>query len=164
MQITLNQDEIIQAIIAHVKSCINVAEGTEITVDLRAGRGDNGFSATLDIVPIKSAVTQIPNAYASTLAVAGQSMGNAKVTEAAPEKAAEPAPVAVKKAGGLFGAKPTAIVPEAAPEVAETPSEDDVMGQTFNEEDEVPTADPDATPEDDAPAPKVGKSIFARSA
>lgn len=51
MQITLNQDEIMNALENYVRSQINLAENQKIDIDLKAGRGENGFSATLDIVP-----------------------------------------------------------------------------------------------------------------
>ena len=51
MQITLNEAEIAVAVKAHVMSQINIADDQEITVDFTAGRGGNGMSATLDIVP-----------------------------------------------------------------------------------------------------------------
>ena len=51
MQITLNQDEIIAALTAYVGKIINIAPGNEISIDLKAGRGENGYSATVDIVP-----------------------------------------------------------------------------------------------------------------
>ena len=51
MQITLNQDEILAALESYVRSQITVAEDQTIVFDLKAGRGEHGFSATLDIVP-----------------------------------------------------------------------------------------------------------------
>lgn len=49
MQITLNQDEIVQALIAYVKSTGFINDGFDIKVDLKAGRGENGYTATLDV-------------------------------------------------------------------------------------------------------------------
>jgi hypothetical protein len=49
LQITLNQDEIEEAIEAFVRTQITISPSQEISIDLRAGRGDNGFSATLEI-------------------------------------------------------------------------------------------------------------------
>ena len=51
MQITLNQDEILEALEAYVRNQINLAPNMEIEIDLKAGRGENGYSATLDIRP-----------------------------------------------------------------------------------------------------------------
>lgn len=58
MQITLNQDEILSALETYVRSKINVAPNQDIEIDLKAGRGENGFTATLEIVPSKSKTTR----------------------------------------------------------------------------------------------------------
>ena len=50
MQITLNQAEIEQAIKNYVNDQVNIREGHDITIDLKAGRGPEGFTATIDIV------------------------------------------------------------------------------------------------------------------
>jgi hypothetical protein len=55
MQITLNQDEIEEAIDAYVRGQITIGSNQQISIDLRAGRGDNGFSATLEIKARKAA-------------------------------------------------------------------------------------------------------------
>lgn len=60
MQITLNQDEILEALKNYAFTIINVAPGNDITIDLKAGRGENGYSATLDIVPQQLTSTHIP--------------------------------------------------------------------------------------------------------
>ena len=49
MQITLNQDEILEALEAYVRNQIVIAPDHSIEIDLKAGRGENGFTATLDI-------------------------------------------------------------------------------------------------------------------
>lgn len=51
MQITMNQEEIVEAVKAYVYRQIRVNEDQDITIDFKAGRGENGISATLDIVP-----------------------------------------------------------------------------------------------------------------
>lgn len=51
MQITLNQTEIETALRRYVNEQVNIREGHEVIIDLKAGRGENGFSATIDIVP-----------------------------------------------------------------------------------------------------------------
>lgn len=57
MQITLNQAEIETALRRYVNDQVNVKDGNEIVIDLKAGRGDNGFSAIIDIVPASETVT-----------------------------------------------------------------------------------------------------------
>ena len=54
MQITLNQDEIEMALEAFVRSRITVADDQTIEFDIKAGRGDNGVSASLEIVPAQA--------------------------------------------------------------------------------------------------------------
>ena len=50
MQITLNQTEIETALRRYVNDQVNIREGHDITIDLKAGRGPEGFTATIDIV------------------------------------------------------------------------------------------------------------------
>lgn len=50
MQITLTQPEIETAIINFVKSQMTIAEGQRIEIDLRATRGEEGYTALIDIV------------------------------------------------------------------------------------------------------------------
>ena len=51
MQIVLQHDEILEALKEYANRIINVAPGNDITIDLKAGRGENGYSATLEITP-----------------------------------------------------------------------------------------------------------------
>ena len=60
MQITLNQDEIMEALKDYAFRVINVAPGNDITIDLKAGRGENGYSATLEITPQRLTSTHDP--------------------------------------------------------------------------------------------------------
>jgi len=49
MQITLNQEEINEAVEIYARSQINIASNQSLDIDFVAGRGANGLSATLDI-------------------------------------------------------------------------------------------------------------------
>lgn len=49
MQITLNQDEIHEAVTNYINSQVNLADDQDISIDFTAGRGANGLSATIDI-------------------------------------------------------------------------------------------------------------------
>lgn len=51
MQITINQTEIEAAIKAHILSQINIKEGHDISITLKATRGDDGTTAIIDITP-----------------------------------------------------------------------------------------------------------------
>ncbi len=55
MQITIVQAEIETAIRNYIQEQIVVREGMKIDIDLRATRGDAGFMATIDIVPVSAA-------------------------------------------------------------------------------------------------------------
>lgn len=131
MQITLNQDEIPQAIISHVKSCINVSDTTEITVNLRTGRGDNGFSATLDIVPMK-AVRNISIPAAAAMPYGTISVGRlvpAELQTAKPEVLTQAVVRDEAKPTTLFASTPKASAPVELVTIDEA---DDVMGVTFD--------------------------------
>jgi len=49
MQITLNQEEINEAVEIYARTQINIAPNQSLDIDFVAGRGANGLSATLDI-------------------------------------------------------------------------------------------------------------------
>lgn len=49
MQITLNEEEIKDAIVGYVSTQIKIEANQRIDVELKAGRGDSGHTATLDI-------------------------------------------------------------------------------------------------------------------
>lgn len=51
MRIQIVQTEMEQAIKDFVLGQLNVNEGMDITVELRAGRGEDGFTADINIVP-----------------------------------------------------------------------------------------------------------------
>ena len=59
MQITLVQSEIEQALRTYVNNLINIKEGTQINIDLSAGRGADGFKATIDIVQLGDVVAPV---------------------------------------------------------------------------------------------------------
>lgn len=87
MQITLNQEEIELALDAFVRSRINVADSQTIVFDLKAGRGDNGMTATLDIVPADIAANE-PVAFRPK-AVEGKAAPQ-KAEKGSPEKESAP--------------------------------------------------------------------------
>lgn len=53
MQIILTQAEIEIALRKYVNDQVNIREGHEILIDLKAGRGPEGFTANIDIVPVE---------------------------------------------------------------------------------------------------------------
>lgn len=68
MQVTITQPEIEKAIRSYITSIININEGMEVTIQIRATRGEDGTTALIDINP-----------------------------PATEEKATEPAPVVTKR-------------------------------------------------------------------
>lgn len=51
MQIIFDEDDIKAALTAHATSMVTIKDDMEITIDMKAGRGENGYSATLNIQP-----------------------------------------------------------------------------------------------------------------
>jgi|SaaInlStandDraft_2_1057019.scaffolds.fasta_scaffold171896_2 hypothetical protein len=49
MQITLNQDEIHDALKDYVRQRISIKDNQNIEIDLKNGRGENGTTATINI-------------------------------------------------------------------------------------------------------------------
>lgn len=143
MQITLVQAEIEQAITDYVQKVMTVADGMQISIDLKATRGAEGMQAFIDIVP-KGTVVATP-APVTAKSVAKDVVAKAKETAVEPVKAtaapkATPAP---------------APAPEADPEPQDTPAEVDP-----EPEQETVTDEPTATAEEAAPA-APRKSLFA---
>jgi len=59
MKITIVESEIQEAIRAHIERQITVKEGMEITMEIRATRGEDGFIANIDISPIKAGAENV---------------------------------------------------------------------------------------------------------
>ncbi|QYW01832.1 hypothetical protein PP761_gp63 [Stenotrophomonas phage Paxi] len=49
LEITIDQNEIETAIRNHIGTLLTVKEGQQVNISLKAGRGENGFSATIEI-------------------------------------------------------------------------------------------------------------------
>lgn len=155
MQITLNQDEIEQAIIAHVKSCINVADGTTIAVDLKAGRGDNGFSATLDIIPAALAASAMPASAAVKIEPKVATHIAARIQEDAAQ-AAETA-LTANSVDDSAAAKPVTKVGLFTKPAVDTTVVDELVN-----EDPTPSADDEELEAEEVTAKPTAKSIFSK--
>ena len=71
MQITLTQAEIEQAISNFVTEQVNIREGHTLDIELKAGRGPEGYTATIDIVaPTDTVVPRRPAVKTETVAKA----------------------------------------------------------------------------------------------
>lgn len=54
MQITLDQNEIHEALTDYVRQRIYIKDSQSIEIDLKSGRGENGTSAVINIVSINT--------------------------------------------------------------------------------------------------------------
>ena len=157
----VNQNEIEQAITAFITSQIQVADNQEISIELRAGRGPEGFTASLDINP-RSEAQPAPTAPVAITEPAKAQI-KAELQETATKIAATMAP---KRTLGL-SAKPK-VAPEPEPEVeAKAEAKQAYTGEDDGAEDEVQntmTGDrPEEEPMNEAAAP-APRSIFSKRA
>lgn len=91
MQITLTQAEIEQAISNFVTEQVNIREGHTLDIELKAGRGPEGYTATIDIVaPADTVVSRRPAVKAETVVKAAPEQEDvATPSEPEPETPAE---------------------------------------------------------------------------
>lgn len=113
MKITLNQEEIHQAVEAYVRSQINIAQNQEVAIDFTAGRGPDGLTATLDIRTIQVAAPVV-----APVAVAAAQPTRRAMPARAPAAATEPAaePVLAQAVMSPVTEAPTEPVAETEPE------------------------------------------------
>lgn len=153
MQIILNQTEIEQALVSYIATRLAINDGQEIVVEMTAGRGADGYRATVEI----------KDAAAATLAVQ------------APKPTPAPAP-----AGGITR-KPKAEDPakpeQAAAPVESKPAQAEAQGAAADApfDGGTDTSDPESgatadvaeetqQTEKPAEAPAIRKPLFGRSA
>lgn len=64
MQITLDQNEIHEALTDYVRQRISIKDNQSIEIDLKNGRGENGTSAVINIVSLSTKlVASVKDAY-----------------------------------------------------------------------------------------------------
>jgi hypothetical protein len=125
MQITINQAEIEEAIRERILGQIQIKDGMRIDIDLRATRGDEGYTAVIDIVP-KTAERRTST----------QSEAPTKVETPAPKASAPAKAAAPKRSASVFGTggtsakpaetkveEPAVTIEEEAPVIAEADAE-----------------------------------------
>lgn len=154
MQITITEDEIKEAIRNHMLNQIHVKEDMTIEIDLKATRGDAGYTALIDISPSRKTAAKAETKPAP------------KAADKPVEKQEKPAPTKAKEAAPEPSLK-AEVQPEPEPieepELEPVEDKDDsnvVVLETAKEE---PAADPAPEAEvkaEVAPAP-APKSIFA---
>jgi len=184
MQITLNQDEIIEAVVAYVHGQISVAPNQKIEVDLKAGRGENGFTATLDI---RSTGTALGSVVAKPVVTSEVEPGATNIkSQPAPAPisstplpaapAEEAKPVKVTKGSGIFGKAAKTVSPDPLPAEEPVGALPEAVTPAAVDETVLPHQDPanearlpqdelgseldDALEEAPAPTPAVSGSIF----
>ena len=152
MQITLNQAEIEQAIKNYVNDQVNIREGHDITIDLKAGRGPEGFTATIDIVAPGAAKAPEPTTGSNKPMQARPVRLDRAVTQpvSTQSQPTQDAPETAQEAAGEAVAE-TATEVQAEPETAATGQDG---GEASNPEGEEEAA----APPDTAEKPK---SLFA---
>ncbi len=156
MQITLNQDEIHEAVDTYVRSQISVAPNQTISIDFTAGRGTNGLSATLSInSPVAASTTRIkPVAAVSKIAIA-EPDDDVPDEETPQQESAREDTVASKAPKANPFNKNKAAAPAAVPVDPVEDEADDVV----IEDDPVSDEDEDEAP----PAKSSPKSIFSKA-
>ena len=143
MQLILPQSDLEQAIKDYVNDLVNIKEGTIIEIDLKAGRGLDGFTATVDInklgtpsapktvvpaatplpaqTPVAAPVKPIPRATPVPVPETVADHKPEKAPEPTPEPVAEKTADPVPETESVKSEQPQAAaveVPEAASEVA----------------------------------------------
>lgn len=179
-KITLNNTEIEKAIENYVRTLISIAPGQKIVIDMKAGRGENGYSATLDILPAdtveQQTLAQIFKDVTDKGREAISSLAKIVNEDPAPELTAEkpaPKPVSTRKPFAGLGAPKTsvpitAIVTESG-EIIEPEQAEEIAGISSGEDrgeaDQTDEVDETAElPEEAAPAPKITtRSIFSKA-
>lgn len=126
MQITLNQEEIQSAIDTYVRDQITIADDQEISIDLRAGRGENSFTAILNI---------------------------RAVSDEDPDPADDYVPAAAKKTTPRRTIKAAAPVKLNNTPVGKTKTAEDSKSETVTEYTTATTTEPAETPEEPATQP-----------
>lgn len=157
MQITLNQDEIVDAITNYVRGQIAITSNQQIAVDLRAGRGENGFTATLDIRPIDNATVGQTGVRKIDRPSSEDLDAKTDVLAGAPTPNASPAPTSVvnlPKAKNKVVEKP--VEPDPAPEdktSVEDAAVDEAVDRILEGGREIASEPEQAVPPTEEPAP-----------
>jgi hypothetical protein len=129
MQLILPQSELEQAIKNYVNDLMNVKDGTELSIDLKAGRGLDGFTATVDIIKagmaipaktvVPAAVIPAPVPVAAPVKVTPRPV--AKEEPVAEEKPAEDTSVANKSEQQEAASEAKEEAPAEAPSTVRRP-------------------------------------------
>lgn len=160
MQITINQQEIEEAIRKHILSQISLRENMKVEIDMTATRGPSGFTATINIVPEDASSpeqaqdAETSNEDGAKAETTARPLGiKEKITDAREETEK---PKTTRKAPAKKADKPKAKVePEPEPE-----TEEDTSEQEPEQEPETETA-AEPVEEQETPPARKGPSIFS---
>ncbi|MGV8863224.1 MAG: hypothetical protein ACOH2T_18920 [Pseudomonas sp.] len=112
MKLTLSEIELKEAVTRYVTGMITLAEGTDIEIEFKAGRGENGFTAEIDINYLS--VTALPDIVVPAVRT------ERAIAETAKPQAVD-ADTAVPAPANLFADKAIKEEPAAETAEAETP-------------------------------------------
>lgn len=149
MQITLDHTEILKALDNYVRTLIDIKPNQSIAVAMKAGRLENGFSATLDIVTTGS--TEEPMAAAPV----AMPVATAPAAEAAAASIAKATPFPNRRA-----AAPVAVAAESEPMTDEGP--EDTGPIEVNDLEDEPGSE-ETQPEPVVEAAPTKRSIFSKA-
>ena len=145
MQIILEEHEIKAALVAYANSIVQLKDDQEIDIEMKAGRGENGYSATLNVTTkVQASSTKTTRASKPPVVETAK----AEVITAAPVKA------------GLFN-KP-AVIAEAQAQ-AEEPVAGISTGEDRGEAEEVITEEERAEAESRTEEPVVATQVEAEA-
>lgn len=119
MQITITQPQIEEAITNYVLSMLTLKPGQELTIDLRATRGDAGYTAEIAVGPAGRAPVSAPVARTAAVRNTGGPAAAAQTTAQAeaPEPETDDAP---EPEGNVEGGSAEPAAEEAPAEEAES--------------------------------------------
>lgn len=158
MQIIMNQVEIETAITDFVSRQINISTDQEITIDLQATRGANGYTATLGIMPRAEAQASEERDERRTALVKEATAISLE------QKAAEPKPVAKATLGIAIGSKkPSGLLLKAQAEAEESDPEPTqaYTGEDDGADDEVENSMASSSRDDEPPMNETVKTADA---
>lgn len=160
MQIILNQTEIEQALVSYIATRLAINEGQEIVVEMTAGRGADGYRATVEIKDAAAATpaVQAPKPTPAPAPAGGITRKPKAEDPAKPEQAAAP----VEQAAAPVEPKPAQAEAQGAaadaPFDGGTATSDPESGATAD------VAEETQQTEKPAEAPAIRKPLFGRSA
>lgn len=129
MKITLDEADIKTAVETYIRTQINIPPTAELVIEYKAGRGENGLSANVDIINDRKPSTPISSARS----IAYSSSEEPSSDDNESEDTAEPEnPIGKKlinKPKRISFSKPTKYVEEDEPEESDSEQETEVLAK-----------------------------------